>query len=134
MAREMSGKDGLRGRLSNVWLAVIVIAGILILGDLNRRMTDARRLEQDSLILQEQVASLEAEELRLQTQIAGATSEESVEAWAHDQAKMVREGERLVVPIPQPGATVAAAVPSAADSETTSNWQLWWTLLFGSQP
>jgi cell division protein FtsB len=134
MAREMSGKDGLRRRLSNAWLAVIVIAGILILGDLNRRMTDARRLEQDSLILQEQVASLEAEELRLQTQIAGATSEESVESWAHEEAKMVREGERLVVPIPQPGATASEVVPSAADSEAASNWELWWTLLFGSQP
>jgi cell division protein FtsB len=134
MAREMSGKDGLRRRLSNAWLAVIVIAGILILGDLNRRMTDARRLEQDSLILQEQVASLEAEELRLQTQIAGATSEESVESWAHEEAKMVREGERLVVPIPQPGATASEAVPSAADSEAASNWELWWTLLLGSQP
>jgi hypothetical protein len=84
--------------------------------------------------LQEQVASLEAEELRLQTQIAGATSEESVEAWAHDEAKMVREGERLVVPIPLPGSTAAASAPSAADSETASNWELWWTLLFGSQP
>ncbi len=82
----MAQGSGPKVNLSRVWILLAVVAGILILGDLNRRMSDAQRLERDAVTLGTEVASLEADQSRLQTQVAGATSEPQVEAWARTQA------------------------------------------------
>ena len=99
--------------LGRAGLLLAVIAAILILGDLNRRLADARRLERDSLALQTEVAGMEAQAARLATQVAQATSETLVEEWARREGKMVREGEHLIVPV-APSGTLSA--PSYAST------------------
>ena len=119
-------------RLSVFWIVMILIAGLLIIGDLNRRMADARRLERDALILEGQVSAKGTERADLMTSVAAATSEESVAEWAHADAKLVREGEVLVVPMAPPDATLA---PDAAQSELPeppTRLQVWLALLFGN--
>ena len=108
-----------------------VIASLFILGDLNRRMEEARRMERDARTLASQVADLESLSGGLQTQIAAATSEAVIEAWAHGEGKMVRDGERLIVPIPPPGAaTPSPAMPTPLPAPP-SPWLVWRELLFG---
>jgi len=105
-----------RTRLSSVFILAAVIAGILILGDLNRRMANARRLERD---------------VQLMTGVAEATSESIIAEWAHSDAKLVREGETLIIPLPPPDQIFGATPAPGEINETPSKWQVWWALIFG---
>jgi hypothetical protein len=107
------------------------VIGVFILGDLTRRMADARRLERDARLLGTQVEALEEDQASLQTQVAVATSEGMVEEWARGEAKMVGQGEKLVVPIgPQGPLPTPTPAPSGVQSSPT-RWEVWWALLFG---
>ncbi len=128
----MAQGSGPKLNLSRVWILLAAVAGILILGDLNRRMSDAQRLERDAITLGTEVATLEADQSRLQTQVAGATSEPQVEAWARTQARLVRDGERLVIPLPASGDLNPTPPASTPVMPLPSRWDIWWALLFGS--
>jgi hypothetical protein len=113
-------------------IIVGVIAALFVLGDLNRRMEEARRMERDARTLASQVVELESLSVELQTQIAGATSEAVVEAWAHGEGKLVRDGERLIVPIPPPGAATPSPATPTPLPPPPSKWLVWRELLFGN--
>ncbi len=120
-----------RPKLSRAWLLIVVVIAVLILGDLNRRMADARRLERDRVQLQTEVASVEAHNDDLRTQVAEATNDVLVEGWARSQAGMVRDGEHLILPLGDAGPT-PVPTPAPGDSQpNASNWAIWWALLFG---
>jgi hypothetical protein len=118
-------------RLSMFWIVMILIAGLLIVGDLNRRMADARRLERDAEILEGQVAAKSTERADLMTRVAAATSEKAIAEWAHADAKLVREGEVLVVPLAPPDEDLLAEGVEQDFPEVPSKFQVWWALLFG---
>ncbi len=119
------------GRISSFWLMVALIVGILIVGDLTRRMTDARRMERETRRLATQVKQLESLNEELEVKSAAAGDDASVEAWARSQAKLIREGERLVVPIPaQESSPIAAQAPQAS-VEPPTTWEVWLALLDG---
>jgi len=131
MADEMDEPDLETRRHFGIWILIIIVAGILILGDLNQSMRDTRRLEQDARVLETEVASLATQNARVGTQIAEATSEEGVRAWAHGEGGMVQEGEVLVVPF-APGESGNPPTPAPeAIQEPPSNWEVWRALLFG---
>jgi len=127
----MNTSPGKKPPVSRLWLVLVIAAGILVLGDLNQRMADARRLEQDAGILQAEVASLQAENEALQTQVAGATSEAAVERWARSEGKMVRPGEVLVFPMAPTGTRLAPVPTPTPEQALPSNWEVWWALFFG---
>jgi cell division protein FtsB len=108
-----------------------VVAALFILGDLNRRMDDARQMERGARALASQVAGLEAEAVALQTQMAGVTSEAVIESWAHSEGKLVRDGEKLIVPIAPPGAPTPGAPTPTPYPDPPSPWLVWSELLFG---
>jgi cell division protein FtsB len=112
-------------------LLVGVVALLLILGDLNRRMEQARRMERDARALASQVAGLESQAVMLHTQIAGVTSEAVIESWAHSEGKLVRDGEKLIVPIPPPGAPTPGVPTPTPYPDPPSAWLVWRELLFG---
>ncbi len=120
-----------RSRLSSVVILASVIAGILILGDLNRRMANARRLERDAVQLETEVAVMATERVQLMTSVSEATSESIIAEWAHSDAKLVREGETLIIPLPPPGQISVATPAPEQGIETPSKWQVWWALIFG---
>jgi cell division protein FtsB len=121
-----------RNRFTNIWLIAIVIVGILILGDLNRRMANARRLERDAVQLETEVAVMATDRVHLMTSVAEATSESIIADWAHSDAKLVREGETLIIPLPPPGQISVATPVPGHNLETPNNWQVWWALIFGN--
>jgi cell division protein FtsB len=124
-----SGADSKRSLRSIAILALTVI-GILVLGDLSRRMGNARQLERDTRTLRTEVASLESQNAVLGTQIAVATSDAVVEAWARQTSRMVRDGERLIVPIPAPGDPAVVDPTPTPVPDRPTNWDVWWALLF----
>ncbi len=116
---------------SKAWLIVAVVVAVLILGDLNRRMADARRLERDAVRLTTQVVDLERTNQALATDVAQATSDLMVEEWARSEARMVQEGESLIVPVPVEGMTPEPTATPVDTRRPPSNWEVWWALLFG---
>lgn len=127
MGDENQGKP----RISSLWVLLVVMGGILILGDLNHRMADARLLDQDARALETEVASLETESADLLTQVAEATSDIVVYEWAHEEGGMVQLGEVLVIPV-APSDTIPEVTPTPVPGfEQPSNWEVWWALLFG---
>lgn len=128
----MAQGSGPKVNLTRVWILLAVAAAILILGDLNRRMSDAQRLERDAITLGTEVASLESDQSRLLTQVAAATSDAQVEAWARTQERMVRDGEHLVIPLPAAGEPSTTPPTPTPEGPLPSRWDIWWALLFGS--
>jgi cell division protein FtsB len=118
--------------LSRLWIVLAAVGGILLLGDLNRRMADARRLERDTVVLQTETSALETQQAELHAGLAVAGSDAQVEEWARNQARMVRDGEMLVIPLP--AADVVTPTPQAAPPrpDLPGSLQVWWALLFGS--
>jgi cell division protein FtsB len=112
-------------------IGVGVVALLLVLGDLNQRMEQARRMERDARTLASQVADLEAEAIVLETQIAGVTSEAVIESWAHSEGKLVRDGETLIIPIAPPGAPTPAPPTPTPYPDPPNAWLVWRELLFG---
>jgi hypothetical protein len=114
-----------------VWAIVAAVAGMLILGDLSRRMSDARRLEREADQATTQVAALEVENARLRTQVAAAAGDAVVEDWARREAKMILPGDQLVVPMAPPGVQAAAQPTPTDPPELPLPWEVWWALLVG---
>jgi len=127
----LGGTLSKRSKLSNIGLAILGVIGVFILGDLTRRMGDARRLERDARMLGTQVQALEEEEAGLQTQVALATSEGMVEQWARGEAKMVGQGEKLIVPISPEGSQPTSTPVLSTTQSLPTRWDVWWALLFG---
>ena len=120
-----------RPKFSRAWLIIVVVIAVLILGDLNRRMADARRLQRDQVQLQTEVASVAAQNDDLRTQVAEATNDVLVEEWARSQAGMVRDGEHLILPLGDSAATPAPTPRPGTAQSGADNWDIWWALLFG---
>jgi hypothetical protein len=120
-----------RSGFPTFWVLMALIVGILIMGDLTRRMTDARRMERDGSALAIEVATLEAENARLESELAGAGNQAQVEGWARAEARWVRDGERLVIPLPAPGTAPTPVPQSSPALQPPSAWEVWWALLVG---
>jgi cell division protein FtsB len=118
-------------KLSPWMIVVLTVLGILIIGDLNSRMANARRLERESEVLATEVSDLSTEQVELSTRVAGATSEAHVAEWAHADAKLVQDGEVLVVPVSPDGVQHTFQAGEEFRAEPPSNFQVWWALLFG---
>ena len=114
-----------------LWLFVLLVLSALVLGDLNQRMADARHLDQDAALLEDELNRLIEENARLQDEIAVANTEAYVERWAHQEARMVQEGEVLVILIGPEGEESVAGNPSEADAPVYSNLDVWLELILG---
>lgn len=114
---------------------IAVTAGLVFLAFLvivfNNRMAEQRRLAAQAEIIRTEVKALEQTEASLDAQIAYATSDLAVREWAYQEARWVREGDQLIVPIsPSESTPVAAPAEETPDQLAYSNWQIWWALFF----
>jgi len=114
-------------------LQVLTIVGLvvwlLVLLDFNRRLAAEQQLVNAANQARTQVAKLEAEHSLLETQVAYATTDAAVIQWAHENGKMTKGGEVLVVPLlptPQP----TPLPPPAPLPEAPPTWVLWQNLFF----
>ncbi len=116
------------------WKQLLVIAGFVVLFfllmDMNNRLNDLNRLNNQLSQMDTEVSGLQSTQDELKAQIEFATSEAAVNQYARNSG-MIREGEKLIVPLP--AGTVAAnqvvtPTPEAAD---VHNQDIWWALFFG---
>jgi cell division protein FtsB len=113
------------------WLFVILILGSVILGDLNQRMTDARGLEKDLEFLLTRAGQLDDEIEYFDEQIEYVSSDDFIQDWAHEQAKMVEPDEVLVILVPSEGYVDVQAPSSGSEPASASGLDVWLELIFG---
>jgi cell division protein FtsB len=122
--------------LSNlqIMLILLIIVGIRLAFDVSQRIIEGQQKIAEQRILEARIAELERERTQLEADKAYYSSPTYIETWAHDEGKMVRDGEKLVVPVyqgkPQPRNPVITTPPPAP----LPAWAIWWTLFFDSPP
>lgn len=132
------GRRQRRVRLTNwqiILIALIVVGGRLVI-DFSQRIIEGQQKLSEQRELEAQIADLLAEQRELESDKRYYSSTAYVEAWAHDEGKMVRDGEVLVLPLyerVQPAAPAVAADEGDADQPLPA-WQIWWTLFFDGDP
>ena len=131
-----------RFRLTNwqiILILLVVVGGRLVI-DFSQRIIEGQQKLAEQRALEAQIEALRNEHDALDAARIYYNSQAYVEAWAHDQGKMVRDGEMLVIPLYQREAQdTAPDLPVAAGTLTAANasqpaWQVWWSLFFDEQP
>lgn len=102
----------------------------LLLMDLNNRILELVRQTNQSRVGATEVAYLTQTLAAIEIQITEASLDSAVEAWAYEH-RMVRPGEKLVVPISPAGATPVPVYQPSQEAPMVENWQVWWALFFG---
>ncbi|WP_299028380.1 septum formation initiator family protein [uncultured Thermanaerothrix sp.] len=113
-----------------LFLGILILLFLFLL-DLNQRLVQLNRLSQKRDQMQTEVAGLQRTIDALGTQKAYATSESAVEAYARNQANMVKPGENpiILVPVHTPQPPLMSTPTPAV--EPVQPWQVWWALFFG---
>jgi len=129
-----------RIRLSNwqiILIALVIVGGRLVF-DFSNRIIEGQEKVDEQRELELEIQRLREEQRQLEAAKAYYSSPAYVEAWAHSEGKMVREGERLVVPMyegtPVPAAIPAEPPPAPVQVEAPDPWAIWWSLFFDSAP
>jgi cell division protein FtsB len=125
-------------RLTNVQvilLALVVIGGRLVI-DFSQRIVEGQQKVEEQEQLEAEIESLLQEQEDLEAAKVYFSSPAFVEDWAHNEGKMVREGETLVVPLYRQSDEVQAAIPQPTEPsiEEMPSWQVWWALFFEREP
>jgi cell division protein FtsB len=124
---------------TQVMFAVILAVGLMLAVNFSSRIVADRSLREVQQTVIQEIEDLKQEQADLVQHLEYAKSDAYVEAWAHSEGKMVREGEVLVFPVPS---TYATPIPVIINNEipvqTTlprpENWQVWWSLFFDTEP
>jgi cell division protein FtsB len=113
---------------------LLVIAGFIVLFfllmDLNSRLNDLTRLNNQLSEMETEVGGLRMTQDELRAQIAFATSEAAVSQYARNSG-MIRDGEKLVVPLPAGTPVPAQSMLPTPTPMVVKNLDIWWALFFG---
>ena len=129
-----------RGRkpspLTNVQIILIVLAvvGLRLIVDISQRIVEGRQMITEQRDLEAEIEALLEEQAALEALKFYYNSDAFVEAWAHGEGKMVREGETLVIPILLGEPAPTPILPEAPTTAALPPWQVWWSLFFDSPP
>jgi cell division protein FtsB len=122
-----------RGRFA---IGIIIVLALFVVGGLvlgfGQQLMLAREMRTEENRLEQAVATEQACQEELAALAGEVESDEYVECWAREEAKMSKPGEVVVVPL----ATSEGATPEAEQEETPtpeprSFWSEFWELLFG---
>lgn len=127
---------------TQVMFAVILTIGLMLAIQFSSRIEADQDLDQIKNTILDEIELLQQEHKELTEQLAFVDSDAYVENWAHEEARMVREGEVLVIPKPiadvalQTASSTEEVVPILVDTELPEpqTWELWWALFFDQPP
>lgn len=128
-----------------VVFAVILTVALTLAINFSTRISAGRPLQEARRQVLSEIEALRADQVNLVAERDRAGSDFFVQRWARDEGKMVRPGERLVIPVPTENTLyippVSAADPVVAGRvevqtlpRRNPNWQLWWALFFDRPP
>jgi len=114
-----------------VFIGILLI--ILVIMDFNNRLDELNRLQKQDSALQAEATQGMQTHAALELQATYAASNQAVQDWARQEGRYAQPGDQSVIPI---GSTSEAPFQQSAPTPTPTpmpNWQVWWTLFFGSQ-
>ena len=107
-----------------------VVLLILLMMNLNSRLNEYFHLSSERDKLSTEVSSLQMTRIALDTMEAYATSDQAVEDWARDEARMAHPGDQVIVPLTPANQTSEPVIEVTPMPTTVENWQFWWALFF----
>jgi cell division protein FtsB len=120
--------------------AAVVIVLIIVVGlawAFTQQLRLARELRGEVEQLEHAVATQQALRAYLTATLEYVQTDEYVEQFAREEAKMAKPGEVVMIPVLRGGSERAAAPPpeppeeAATVSEDRPFWAVWWEALFG---
>jgi cell division protein FtsB len=117
----------------------ILAISLLLAINFSGRIAAGRRIESERDSLDRVISTLQAQATALKATLSFVNSDAFISRWAHNEGKMVKEGEVLVIPVPgpmtpQPSPTPLVVVSNSDTHPESQNWKLWWQLFFDSPP
>jgi hypothetical protein len=117
----------------------ILAISLLLAINFSGRIAAGRRIDSEHDGLDKVISTLQSEATALKATLSYVNSDTFISRWAHNEGKMVKEGEVLVIPVPgpmtpEPSPTPLVIAPSNNPRTETDNWKLWWQLFFDSPP
>jgi hypothetical protein len=85
----------------------------------------------EAAIVRGQATAVMVTQQALQTQVAYATSPAAMDAWAREQNRMALDGDIVIIPLPDPNATVPPTPSPTPVFSGLTKWDIWFDLLFG---
>lgn len=127
---------------TQVMFAVILAIGLMLAFQYSSRITAERELVTIRETVLREIELLQDEQAELNTELAYVEGDAYVAQWARKEARMVRDGEILVVPIPSVNTIQQLeqppSIPVNAPINTTipepETWEVWWALFFDEPP
>ena len=117
-----------------IMLILLIIVGIRLAFDVSQRIVEGQQKIAEQGVLEAHIAELERERAQLEADKAYYSSPTYIEAWAHDEGKMVRDGEKLVVPVYQGKPQPRRPITNIQPPQPLPAWAIWWTLFFDAPP
>jgi cell division protein FtsB len=125
---------------SNIWqnkrqlfLGLAVIVLLVLLLDLNNRVGELYTLTRQRDQMRTNVVVLQSTENALRKQIAYATSESAVEEWARQDNNYSQPGDKVIIPLAQPGFTPMPTIQPTPTMVVLENWEIWSLLFLGER-
>ena len=124
-------KLGLKINKRQVIVLGLVVIVILLMMDLNTRLSELFRLSAERDKVQTQVVELKHTRQVLITQVAYATSDVAVEEWARVEGHMSLPGDNVIIPLPPGDVTPLPVQMPTPTMVSLENWEVWQILFFG---
>jgi hypothetical protein len=115
--------------LQIVLIALAIVGGRLIF-DFSQRIVEGQQKIAEQRELESNISLLTKLQRDLQSDKAYHSSPAYIESWAHDQGKMVRDGEILVIPVYDKYTQAGTALTTAEPVRSLPRWHIWWSLFF----
>lgn len=122
--------------LSNlqILLIVLIIIGGRLVIDFGQRIVEGQQKLAQQHLLESDIAALQLKQQQLEADKVYYGSPAYIETWAHGEGKMVRDGEKIVIPLykgqPRPRLPQAPAGPGPA----LPRWAVWWAMFIDEPP
>lgn len=122
-------KDFLTDKKTIVFAFLVVL--VLLMMDMNARLSDLNRLTTQRDQLSTEVAQLEETRSSLMKKLAYATSEVAVEEWARVFNRLSQPGDQVIIPLPTGYVTPTPVIVEPPVQRDLQKWEVWRALFFG---
>jgi hypothetical protein len=114
-----------------VFIGIGLVLVVVLVIDFNQRLDTLNRQSTQLSTVQAEGTQVMQTQVALVTQVAYAGSDAAAEKWAYEKGRWVRQGESLVVPMPDGNAAPTPTPSPITATPKPQNWQIWLELFFG---
>ena len=108
-----------------VIIPAVFVVFILLMMDLNSRLSDLHRLSIQRDQMQTDVYKLEETKASLMKKFAYATSEVAVDEWAREYNRLSKPGDQIIIPLQSGGITPTPVVIETPVARDVQKWEVW---------